>query len=139
MLKKIDFILLSIATLSFAQAKDYEVDKNGNVNVNIVDRKVIVNDKVVRTIPKGEPIKVKVGSTGASVDKDKLKANVGKNIGVKIDGDNMSANVGGIGANINGDNIGVDIGSVLKTAKKLQNSKDTKEEKDFFDGDSFFK
>ncbi len=139
MLKKIDFILLSIATLSFIQAKDYEIDKNGNINVNIVDRKVIVNDKVVRTIPKGEPVKVNIGSTGASIDKDKLKANVGKDIGAKIDGDNMSANVGGIGAKIEGDSIGVNIGSVLKTAKKIQNSKDTKEEKDFFNGDDFFK
>ena len=138
MLKKIDFILLSLATITSTQAKDYEIDKNGNVNVNIVDRKVIVNDKVVRTIPKNQPIKVNVGNTGASIDKDRLKANVGKDIGAKIDGDNMSANVGGIGAKIENDNIKVDIGSVLNSAKKLRNSKDTKEERDFFKGDSFF-
>jgi len=138
MLKKIDFILLSLATITSTQAKDYEIDKNGNVNVNIVDRKVIVNDKVVRTIPKNQPVKVNVGNTGASIDKDRLKANVGKDIGAKIDGDNMSANVGGIGAKIENDNIKVDIGSVLNSAKKLRNSKDTKEERDFFKGDSFF-
>jgi hypothetical protein len=138
MLKKIDFILLSLATITSTQAKDYEIDKNGNVNVNIVDRKVIVNDKVVRTIPKNQPVKVNVGNTGASIDKDRLKANVGKDIGAKIDGDNMSANVGEIGAKIENDNIKVDIGSVLNSAKKLRNSKDTKEERDFFKGDSFF-
>jgi hypothetical protein len=138
MLKKIDFILLALATITSTQAKDYEIDKNGNVNVNIVDRKVIVNDKVVRTIPKNQPVKVNVGNTGASIDKDRLKANVGKDIGAKIDGDNMSANVGGIGAKIENDNIKVDIGSVLNSAKKLRNSKDTKEERDFFKGDSFF-
>jgi len=122
MLKNINLILLSIATLSSIQAKDYEVDKNGNVNLNIVDRKVIVNGKVVRTISKGEPI----------------KANIGKDLGAKIDGDNISANVGAIGAKIENDNINVDIGSILKSTEKIRNSKDTKEEKDFFDGDSFF-
>lgn len=138
MLKKIDFILLSLATITSTQAKDYEIDKNGNVNVNIVDRKVIVNDKVVRTIPKNQPVKVNVGNTGASIDKDRLKANVGKDIGAKIDGDNLSANVGGIGAKIEGDTIKVDIGSILQSAEKIRNSKDTKEEREFFKGDSFF-
>jgi uncharacterized protein (UPF0335 family) len=142
MLKKIDFILLSLATLVFAQAKDYEVDKNGNVNINVIDRKVIVNGKVVRTIPKDEPIEVKVENTGASIDKDKLKANVGKDIGAKIDGDNISANVGDIGAKIEGGAISVNIGSILKKRKK---DKDEKKEEDdffggdFFGGDSFFK
>jgi hypothetical protein len=133
-----NFILLSLATVTAIQAKDYEIDKNGNVNVNIVDRKVIVNDKVVRTIPKNQPVKVHVGETEASIDKDKLKANVGKDIGAKIDGDNLSANVGGIGAKIEGDTIKVDIGSILQSAEKIRNSKDTKEEREFFKGDSFF-
>ena len=143
MLKNINFILLSLATISSLYAKDYEVDKNGNTNVNIIDRKVIVNGKVVKTIPKGEPIKANVGNIGASIDdrggKDNLNAHVGNNIGASIKGDSMSANVGGIGAKIDGDNISVDVGSVLKTAQKLRNSKDTKAERDFFKGDDFFK
>jgi len=139
MLKNINLILLSIVTLTSIQAKDYEVDKNGNVNLNIIDRKVIVNGKVVRTIPKGEPITASIGETSASIDKDRLSANVGKDIGAKIDGDNISANIGGIGAKIENDNISVDIGSILKSAIKIRNSKkDTKEKDDFFKGDSFF-
>ena len=143
MLKNINFILISLATMSSLYAKDYQVDKNGNTNINIIDRKVIVNGKVVKTIPKGEPIKVNVGNIGASIDdrggKDNLNAHVGRNIGATIKGDSISANVGGIGAKIDGDNISVDIGSVLKTAQRVRNSKDTKAERDFFDGDDFFK
>jgi len=138
MLKNMNLILLSIVTLTSIQAKDYEVDKNGNINVNIIDRKVIVNGKVVRTIPKGEPIKATVGNTSASIHKDRLNANVDKDIGARIDGDNMSANVGGIGVKIENDNISIDIGSVLESAIKIRNRKDTKEEKDFFESDSFF-
>ncbi len=143
MLKNITLIVISIATLGSLYAKDYEVDKNGNVNLNIIDRKVIVNGKVVKRIPKGEPIKANVGNIGASIDdrggRDNLNAHVGKNIGASIKGDSLSANVGGIRAKIDGDNISVDIGSLLNTAQKLRNSKDTKEEKDFFKGDDFFK
>jgi len=138
MLKNINLILLSIVTLTSIQAKDYEVDKNGNVNVNIIDRKVIVNGKVVRTIPKGEPINANIGNSSASIHKDRLKANVGRDIGARIDGNNMSANVGGIGAKIENDNISIDIGSILKSAIKIRNSKDKKEKDDFFKGDSFF-
>ncbi|MCK4441879.1 MAG: hypothetical protein KAU90_07710 [Sulfurovaceae bacterium] len=143
MLKHINLILLSMVTISSIQAKDYQADKNGNVNVNIVDRKVIVGNKVVRTIPKGEAIKADVGRSSASIDKDKLKANVGKDIGAKIDGENISANVGGISAKINGENISVNIGSILTNALKNRNSKDDKEHKnnkddDFFHGDPFF-
>jgi hypothetical protein len=127
-----------MVTLTSIQAKDYEVDKNGNVNVNVIDRKVIVNGKVVRTIPKGEPIKVNVGSNSASIDKDKLNANVGKDIGAKIDGDNMSAKVGGIGAKINGNSIGVNIGGILNNALKNRNRKKDDKDDDFFNGDPFF-
>ena len=139
MLKNINLILLSMITLTSIQAKDYEVDKNGNVNLNIIDRKVIVNGKVVRTIPKGEPIKATVENNSASIHKDKLNANVGKDIGAKIDGDNIRANVGGITAKIGNENISINIGSLLNSVIKLKNNKDTKkEEKDFFGGDSFF-
>jgi len=126
MLKNINLILLSIVTLTFIQAKDYEVDKNGNVNLNIIDRKVIVNGKVVRTIPKGEPIKATVGDTSASIHKDRLNANIGGDIGARIDGDNMSANVGGIVVKIKNDNISIDIGSIINSAIKIRNSKGTK-------------
>ncbi len=138
-----NLILLSLATISSLYAKDYEVDKNGNTNINIIDRKVIVNGKVVKTVPKGEPVKVKIGNIGASIDdrggKDNLNAHLGNNIGASINGDSMSANVGGIGAKIDGDNMSVDIGSLLRRAQKLRNSKDTKAERDFFEGDDFFK
>jgi hypothetical protein len=137
MFKKIDFVLLFLAIFSSLQAKDYEIDKNGNINVNIVDRKVMVNDKVVRTIPKDKPVNVTIGNTNASINKDRLKANVGRNIGAKIDDDKMSANIGGIGAKIDGDNISVDIGTLLNNA--IKNRNDDKEKDDnFFDGDPFF-
>ncbi|MCK4441027.1 MAG: hypothetical protein KAU90_03415 [Sulfurovaceae bacterium] len=114
------------------------MDKNGNVNINIIDRKVIVNGKVVKTIPKGEPINITVGNTDTSIDKGKMKANVGKNIGAKIDNDSLSANVGGIHANINGDSMNINIGSIVNDALKNRNRKKDDKDDDFFDGDPFF-
>ncbi len=123
MIKNVNLLFavsLLMTYVSFAQSKDYATDKNGNVNVNIIDRKVIVDDKVVRTIPEGEPIKAEVGDIGAEVN-----------------GDDVSANIGGIGAEIKGDSISVNVGGVLNQALKNINSKDDKDEKEFFKGDFF--
>ncbi len=101
-------------------AQEQVVERNGNLNVNVIDRKVIVNDKVVKTIPEGEPISVEGGGMGADIDGDKIGAKIG-DMGVKIDGDS----------------IGVNVGSLLKGALKNINSEDSKEEKEFFKGDFF--
>jgi hypothetical protein len=133
MLKRVCYAIVSISIVivNFTEAKDYEVDKSGNVNVNIIDGKVIVNGKVVKSIPDGEAINISINSKGEVVENNKTEANIKKDI--------VSANVGDISVKIDGDKISVDIASVINSAKKNQNSKDTKEEEDFFKGDDFFK
>jgi|GEM_PF-6914469 len=175
MKREIIWLLIGSAVVNTVFAKDNVVERNGNVNVNVIDRKVIVNGKVVKTIPEGEPVdisvengKVKVGgkeikgvngnsrgrtrvngrsiganvdNIGATIDGDKIGANIGNDIGAKIDGDSISANIGGISASINGDKINANIGGIISSAiggrGKDKDSK--KDDSDFFDGDDFFK
>jgi hypothetical protein len=168
---KIIWIFLGTAVIGTLFASD-NIERNGNVNVNVIDRKVIVNGKVVKTIPKGEPIDINlengevrvggkkvnssnsrnnrmderdgigadIGNIGASIDGDKIGANIGRDIGAKIDGDSISANVGGISASIDGDKIKANIGSIINSAiKRRKDRGDKKDDSDFFDGDDFFK
>jgi hypothetical protein len=107
MLKKLDILLLILVSTVTLQAKDYEVDRNGNVNVNVIDRQVIVNGKVVRTLGKGERIKINRNGVKASVGADDVKIE--------------------------------NLDEILKKAEKVRRAKGTKGERDFFNGDSFFK
>jgi len=116
-------VLISMVfTTLVASAKDYTVDRSGNLNVNVIDRQVIVNDKVVGTVDEGEPITINGGSVGA-----------------KVDGENITANVGDVGAKIEGDSISINIGGILKKALNNINSEESDDEKNFFKGNDFFK
>jgi len=129
--RKVIWFLLSTTVIGSLFA-DSVVERNGNVNVSVIDRKVIVNGKVVKTIPEGKPVdisvengKVKVGGEeiegvstssrgdiGARVDGRSVGANVG-NIGASIDGDKIGANIGrDIGAKIDGDSISANVGGI---------------------------
>jgi len=130
MSRKVIWFLLSTTVIStlFAETK---VERSGNVNVNVIDRKVIVNGKVVKTIPEGEPVSVNVengkvkvngevvervgnssSNIGASINGGSIGANVG-DVGAKIDGNKIGASIGnGIGASINGDSISANVGGI---------------------------
>ncbi|MCH9739780.1 MAG: hypothetical protein K0U38_02925, partial [Epsilonproteobacteria bacterium] len=86
------------------EAREYPTDKNGNVNVNVIDRQVIVNDKVVDVLEPGEPIEVDVDDIGVDLDDEKIGVDVeddvsvrmGRDIAVDVD-DEISVNLGGLG------------------------------------------
>jgi hypothetical protein len=110
--------------ISLLDAKEYPRDRNGNVNVNIIDGVVIVNDRVESVVRQDETISIDVDDDsyedyGVSVD-DEVDIQVeSEGYGISVDDDEISVDIGhgGIGINVD-DEIsigigGLDIGSLI--------------------------
>jgi hypothetical protein len=108
-----------LTSTSLLNAKEYPRDRNGNVNVNIIDGVVVANDRVESVIHQDETISIDVdGDTyedyGVSVD-DEVDIQVDSaGYGISVDNDEISVDIGhgGIGINVD-DEISVDIGGLL--------------------------
>ena len=108
-----------LTSTSLLNAKEYPRDRNGNVNVNIIDGVVVANDRVESVIRQDETISIDVdGDTyedyGVSVD-DEVDIQVDSaGYGISVDNDEISVDIGhgGIGINVD-DEISVDIGGLL--------------------------
>jgi hypothetical protein len=147
MIKNVIYLSLLLTTSIYS--KDYEVNRNGNVNVNVIDRQVIVNGEVVETIPEDQPIDIKVDNLGVKVNDKSIKSNVGEEVHAGISEDAIGANVGddigvkidknSINANVEGISVGLGniIGNILED-KDDKEEKKRKKKSDFFDGDPFF-
>ncbi len=83
-------ILVSIALTPSTYAKDYKIDDNESLKIDLSNGKVIVNGKLLHTFKEGEPISVSVN------------------------------------------------GGIVKIGEDSNSSK-SKDDKEFFDGDKFFK
>jgi hypothetical protein len=97
-----------LTSTSLLNAKEYPRDRNGNVNVNIIDGVVVANDRVESVIRQDETISIDVdGDTyedyGVSVDDDEISVDIGHGgIGINVD-DEISVDIGGL----------LDIGSLI--------------------------
>ncbi len=118
--KTISLSLLLLSTI-LLNAQEYHADKNGNVNINIIDKKIMVNDKVVGRVKPNEPTVVNVDDVGVNLDREHIGVGVGDDVGVNLDrghigvqtgddvsvkvdkdvkvkvGNDVSVNVGGLG------------------------------------------
>jgi hypothetical protein len=108
-----------LTSTSLLNAKEYPRDRNGNVNVNIIDGVVIANDRVESVIRQDETIPIDVdGDTyedyGVSVDDEVDIQGDSAGYGISVDDDEISVDIGhgGIGINVD-DEISVDIGGLL--------------------------
>ena len=101
-----------LTSISLLDAKEYPRDKNGNVNVNIIDGVVIDNNRVQSVVRQGETVSVDVD--------DEMDIEVeSEGYGISVDNEEISVDIGdeGIGINV-GDEIsvgidGLDIGSLI--------------------------
>lgn len=53
-------IILILTSISLLEAKEYVADKNGNLNIEVRDRVIIVNGKVESVIHPNEPISIQM-------------------------------------------------------------------------------
>ncbi len=113
-----------LTSISLLDAKEYPRDRNGNVNVNIIDGVVVDNNRVQSVVRQGETVSVDVDGDnyedyGVSVD-DEVDIQVdSEGYGISVDDDEISVDIGheGIGINVD-DEIsvgigGLDIGSLI--------------------------
>ena len=113
-----------LTSISLLDAKEYPGDRNGNLNVNIIDGVVVDNNRVQSVVRQGETVSVDVDGDsyedyGVSVD-DEVDIQVdSEGYGISVDDDEISVDIGhgGIGINVD-DEIsigigGLDIGSLI--------------------------
>ncbi len=108
-------ILISISLLD---AKEYSIDRNGNVNVNIIDGVVIDNNIVQSVVRQDETVSIDVDDDsyknyGVSVDDEVYVQVDSEGYGISVDNDEISVDIedGGIGINVD-DEISIGIGSL---------------------------
>ncbi|HHH19718.1 MAG TPA: hypothetical protein ENK86_04330 [Campylobacterales bacterium] len=98
-------------TLS-GNAREFPADEHGNVNVNVIDRQVIVNDQVVDTLEPGEAISV--GNIDVDMDDDAMESDLDHEIEVDLDDDEISVDMGEEGISVDvDDEISVDMKGLI--------------------------
>ncbi len=108
--KTISLSLLLLST-TLINAQEYHADKNGNVNINIIDKKIMVNDKVVGRVKPNEPTVVNVDDVGVNLDREHIGVGVGDDVGVNLDRGQIGVGVGDdVGVNLDRGHVGVGVG-----------------------------
>ena len=89
---KFTFFIASISLfVTSLDAREYEYDRNGNVNINIIDRDVIINNEQVGIISSVERISVDEYEIGIDeyaeigVEMEELEVIVGDDVSIDID------------------------------------------------------
>ena len=83
-------LMVSIGSLD---AREYSGDKNGNVNVNIVDRVVTVNDEVVGVVRSGEGVSVNVDDIDVDMGRDGYGVNIDDDMDMRMGDDGFGIDV----------------------------------------------
>ena len=84
------FIALISLLFTSLDAREYEHDRNGNLNINIIDRDVIINNEPVGTISSVERISVDEYEIGIDehdeieVEMEELEVIVGDDVSIDI-------------------------------------------------------
>ena len=87
--------ILIVSSISFVEAKEYTRDKNGNLNINIIDRVVTVNNRVVRVINPNEPISIDIDDDDMDDELDSID-NIDRDDDMIIRVDDISIGANGI-------------------------------------------
>jgi len=115
MLSRVIWLFLSTTAFGLLVAGESVIDRSGNLNVNVIDGKVIVNGKVVKRVPKGEPVDITVENGRVFVGGEEIKgvgrsSNSSSRINTTVSKDRVGADIGDIGAHIDKDSIGAHVG-----------------------------
>ena len=84
--------ILIVSSISFVEAKEYTRDKNGNLNINIIDRVVTVNNRVVRVINPNEPISIDIDDDDMDDELDSIDNIRDDDMIIRVDDISIGAN-----------------------------------------------